>query len=220
MGEKIIQPPFYNSGFYNTGAGGGGGDLVMIGNRNYHTVVIDGIRWTSENLQFCPNGVELGAAGAPSYPAAWYYDNDEELYSLDSIRKCGLLYNWYAVKYLNDNKDRFFKGWHVPTLSEWQNLINDSGGSNAGNYLKASSLSWAPNWTGFDTYGFGTMPAGGYSHYADGSFNDVCDYATIWTITDSADSAYYMYMKYDASDVNNLLRAKKRGCSLRLVKDS
>lgn len=25
MGEKIIQPPFYNSGFYNTGDGGGGG---------------------------------------------------------------------------------------------------------------------------------------------------------------------------------------------------
>lgn len=25
MGEKIIQPPFYNSGFYDTGAGGGGG---------------------------------------------------------------------------------------------------------------------------------------------------------------------------------------------------
>lgn len=27
MGEKIIQPPFYNSGFYNTGAGGGGGSF-------------------------------------------------------------------------------------------------------------------------------------------------------------------------------------------------
>ena len=25
MGKKIIQPPFYNSGFYDTGAGGGGG---------------------------------------------------------------------------------------------------------------------------------------------------------------------------------------------------
>jgi hypothetical protein len=25
MGEKIIQPPFYNSGFYDTGSGGGGG---------------------------------------------------------------------------------------------------------------------------------------------------------------------------------------------------
>lgn len=25
MGERIIQPPFYNSGFYNIGAGGGGG---------------------------------------------------------------------------------------------------------------------------------------------------------------------------------------------------
>lgn len=27
MGEKIIQPPFYNSGFYNTGNGGGGVDI-------------------------------------------------------------------------------------------------------------------------------------------------------------------------------------------------
>lgn len=35
MGEKIIQPPFYNSGFYNTGAGGGGGggssELPIVG---------------------------------------------------------------------------------------------------------------------------------------------------------------------------------------------
>lgn len=27
MGEKIIQPPFYNSRFYDTGAGGGGADV-------------------------------------------------------------------------------------------------------------------------------------------------------------------------------------------------
>lgn len=26
MGERIIQPPFYNSGFYDTGNGGGGGE--------------------------------------------------------------------------------------------------------------------------------------------------------------------------------------------------
>lgn len=30
MGEKIIQPPFYNSGFYNTGAGGAGDDSPDI----------------------------------------------------------------------------------------------------------------------------------------------------------------------------------------------
>lgn len=33
MGERIIQPPFYNSGFYNTGAGGGsGGDVERFFN--------------------------------------------------------------------------------------------------------------------------------------------------------------------------------------------
>lgn len=198
----------------------GGGDTVKIGERIYNTVVIDGVRWLSENLQFCPNGVELGATGAPSTPAAWYYDNDEELYSLDGVRKCGLLYNWYAVKFLNDNKDVFFKGWHVPTLSEWENLINDSGAQAAGSHLKASNLSWAPNWQGLDTYGFRVMPGGGYSHYTDGSFNDVCDYATMWTITDSDNEANYIYMKDDKGYVNNLFRTKTRGCSLRLVKDA
>lgn len=35
MGEKIIQPPFYNSGFYNTVSGGGGGDEIR--NLIYYT---------------------------------------------------------------------------------------------------------------------------------------------------------------------------------------
>lgn len=60
MGEKIIQPPFYNSGFYNTGAGGGGGggssELPIVGDLQHEwnfkdsfTDTIGGVTATQNN---------------------------------------------------------------------------------------------------------------------------------------------------------------------------
>lgn len=52
MGEKIIQPPFYNSGFYNTGAGGGGGykyyEFIdeITGHSSFPRSTIGGANWS------------------------------------------------------------------------------------------------------------------------------------------------------------------------------
>lgn len=47
-------------------------------------------------------------------------------------QKYGKLYNWYAV---NDKRGLAPEGWHVPTVEEWKELINEIGGD--GSKLKS-----------------------------------------------------------------------------------
>ena len=64
------------------------------------------------------------------------------------------------------------EGWHLPTMSEWDVLIEKVGGySIAGRLLKAK------NYGGSDMYGFTAM-LGGYG-YADGGFKDF-GYSSLW----------------------------------------
>lgn len=189
---------------------------VNIGGRTYRTVNIGGVTWLAENLDFKFSGVAIGPAGTPSTPAAWYYNNDEVTYGIDGTRKCGLLYNWIAVKLLEDNKSTLCPGWHVPTNDELTALFNAVGGLyTAGTKLKAANVSWATSWGGTDDYGFAALPAGNYY----GRFISVGSYATFWSITESGSSAYSRYFDTGAAmhqETNN----KTYAYSVRLVKDS
>ena len=187
-----------------------------IGGRTYRTVNIGGVTWLAENLDFKFSGCNIGGSGTPSTPNAWYYNNDEATYGIDGTRKCGLLYNWYACKLLNDNRSELIPGWHVPTNDEWTALANAVGGtSTAGTKLKATNVSWATSWGGTDDYGFGVLPAGHYN----GIFLDVGSIATFWSITESGSNAYYRNFDTGAPMYENAYY-KNRGYSVRLVKDS
>lgn len=187
-----------------------------IGGRTYRTVNIGGVEWLAENLDFKFSGCNIGGSGTPSTPNAWYYDNDEATYGIDGVRKCGLLYNWYACKLLNDNRATLIPGWHVPTNDEWTALANAVGGtSTAGTKLKAANVSWATSWGGTDDYGFGVLPAGNYS----GSFGYVGSRVSFWTITESGSSTYYR--GFDSSGtMYQYAGNKSSGYSVRLVKDA
>lgn len=216
MGEKIIQPPFYNSGFYNTGAGGGGGDYKLIGGRSYRTVIIGGVEWLAENLDFKFSGCKLGGSGTPTTPSAWYYDNDEDTYGIDGVRKCGLLYNWYAVKLLNENKNDIIPGWHVPSDDEWKELTDAVGGSStAGTKLKASNVSWASTWGGTDEFGFDVLPAGDRR----GAFYNIGNYADFWTIDDTSSSVAINRYFSNGTSINTSSHDKTDAYSVRLVRD-
>lgn len=187
-----------------------------IGGRTYRTVNIGGVEWLAENLDFKFSGCNIGGSDTPSTPNAWYYNNDEATYGIDGVRKCGLLYNWYAAKLLNDNRDSLIPGWHVPTNDEWTALANAVGGTDvAGTRLKAANVSWATSWGGTDDYGFGVLPAGLYH----GSFSLVGSYALFWTITESGGNAYRRFFDTGATMGQNTF-TKNYGYSVRLVKDS
>lgn len=192
------------------------GDFVEIGGRKYPVVKIGNQLWMAENLDYKFDGCDIGPTGTPSTPSAWYYNNDEATYGIDGTRKCGLLYNWHAVKHLNDNRSTLCPGWHVPTNDEWTALANAVGGtSTAGTKLKAANVSWATSWGGTDDYGFGVLPAGIYV----GSFGyDVSD-ADFWSIIESGSRAYSSGFVTGAT-MSQGLSNKFNGYSVRLVKDA
>ena len=200
-----------------------------IGGRTYRTVTIGNQIWLAENLdyKFDYNGSELpvGVSGYPSTPAAWYYTN-EETYGIDGTRKCGLMYNWYAAKYLDDNKAKLLPpGWHVPTQAEWFTLAETVTASigdvdYAGYLLKAldnATGDWPTGWGGNDEYGFGALPGG--MRLNGGSSFDVGDSVTYWTKEESSADGYTAGFRKTSSKMWQGTGTKENGCYIRLVKD-
>lgn len=186
-----------------------------IGGRSYRTVTINGVIWTAENLDFKASGIDIGPSGRPSTPAAWYYDNDEATYGVNG-NKYGLLYNWLAVKYLDDNRDVLMPGWHVPTNAEFTALANAVGGASvAGTKLK-SATGWSSG-NGTDDFGFSAFPTGWRPN---GSYESLGSYTSFWTATEySSDVALTRYFNAKASMGAGSSYKKDFAMSVRLVKD-
>lgn len=187
-----------------------------IGGKTYRTVTIGNQTLLAENLDFKFSGCNIGGSGTPSTSNAWYYNNNEATYGWEG-KKYGLLYNWHAVKLLNDNRATLIPGWHVPSTTEWDALATAVGGaSNAGTVLK-STTDWTSG-AGTDVYGFAALPAG--NRYS-GSFNDVCLYANFWTATEhSSSDAYTRHFNTDASMISGYNDKTDGAFSVRLVRDS
>ena len=196
---------------------------ATIGGRVYRTVTIGGVTWLAENLDYKFSGVDIAPSGSPSTPAAWYYSNDEATYGIDGTRKCGLLYNWHAVKLLNDNRSDLIPGWHVPTTVEWDALADAVDGTGvAGTRLKAldgaADGSWPTGWNGADEFGFAAFPAGIWDS---GTFYSLGSDARFWTATEySSGEAYYRRFDKGASMVSDHYNKAARAFSVRLIKDS
>jgi Fibrobacter succinogenes major domain (Fib_succ_major). len=99
--------------------------LTDIDGNIYHTVQIGSQRWTVENFR-ATRFNDGSAIPLPTDSASWvnnnnltpgfcYYNNTT---NLDTIKKFGALYNWYAV-----SSPTFAPvGWHVPSHDEWDTL--------------------------------------------------------------------------------------------------
>lgn len=185
-----------------------------IGGRTYNTVIIGGKEWMSENLDFKFSNLSVGQGSSSAEPRANYYHNDEATYGVNG-NKYGLLYNWIAVKYLEDHKSELMPGWHVPTVTEWDALATAVGGPDiAGTKLK-STTGWTSG-NGDGSYGFEAFPAGN-QHL--GSFYNVGTRARFWTINEySSSNAYRRGFDLEAA-IGLYDDAKSDGFSVRLVKD-
>lgn len=200
---------------------------VEIGGRLYPYVQIGNQLWLAENLdyKFSYNGNQLpiGGSGTPNTPAAWYYNNDEATYGIDGTYKCGLLYNWYAAKYLDDNKATLLpSGWHVPTLSEWLNLASFVGNSDSATKMKAIDGSvdefFPSDWQGTDNYKLGILPTGYRTNL--GTFVQIGTFISLWTTTPK-DSENACRVDFASSPImGNYYALFSYGYSIRLVKDS
>lgn len=206
----------YNGrGVYNDGAGAF--EVVEIGGKQYRVVKLpDGKKWIGENLDFIWAGLQINNYWQTTNPNAWYYQNNENANGWNG-KKCGLLYNWYAVKYLSDNISNLINGWHVPTESEWQTLKNAIS-EEAGKKLKCKDLiyneNWPSGWGGIDEYGFKMLPSG---ENVNGSFDKLGTWARFW----SSENTYTIITAYNGGDDLYMASGINRyyGYSIRLVKD-
>lgn len=191
--------------------------IVNIGGRSYPYVKIGNQLWLAENLdyKFAYNGgtLPIGVNGTPSTPSAWYYDNDEATYGVNG-NKYGLLYNWYAAKYLDDNKSTLLpEGWHVPSTTEWDTLMNAVGGNSiAGTKLK--SITGWDSGNGDDSYGFNAFPSG----YYDGSFRRLGQDSYLWTSNEINSMDAHFRNLSTGTLLNSNWYSKISGSSIRLVK--
>lgn len=196
---------------------------VTIGGKTYRTVLMpDGKEWLAENLDFAWDGLPVPTSDAREVetPQAMYYNYDESTYGWNGY-KCGLLYNWYAVKYLEDNKSTLIPGWHVATNAEWDALATAVGGkSTAGTKLKAKDNSvtsgWPSGWNGTDDYGFSAIPAGVHL----GGFCFIGTRAYFWTATENNSSDACGWYFAPDSWLRSTVRNKVNYCSIYLVRDA
>ena len=142
-------------------------------------------------------------------PAWCYYNNDPE-----NGEKYGKLYNWWDV---NDQRGLAPKGFHIPSNSEWQELINFLGGKMvAGNSLKNTS-GWKNNGNGTNDSGFSALPAG--KRYLFGSFESF-DQGYWWSSTESNTYMAWFYLLYfnDGEVIENQAY-KDAGMYVRCIKE-
>jgi uncharacterized protein (TIGR02145 family) len=148
-------------------------------------VRIDKQIWLAENLNYT-----LGSSKVPS-------------------TSTGKLYNWEQAL------EACPPGWHLPSIEEWQELIEFTGGiANAGKKLKAK-MGWNYgeyfNCNGTDSYGFAALP---YSE------NGSMSYCSLWSVSEKDSEAFVVTIKSDNSI--NTEYAGKRDCRkfVRCVKDA
>jgi len=147
--------------------------------KTYKTVKIGSQTWMAENLNYDANGSKC-------------YKNEES-----NCQKYGRLYDW------NTAMTSCPSGWHLPSSSEWEVLVEIADGYNvAGKKLKAKS-GW--NWNdggvsgnGTDEFGFSALPGGGY--YKEWArFIDVGNHGYWWRATKDPNNLYNFRMDKDGS---------------------
>ncbi len=189
------------------------------------TVVIGTQQWMEKNLDVLTyrNGdlipqVTDEKAWAALTTGAWcYFNNDPSGYGVIY----GKLYNWYAV---NDPRGLAPQGWHIPTDEEWTSLRTKLGGELAGAKMKTTTRWINPTnaYKGAGTTnesGFSGLP--GICREESGKFiTYIGQVGYWWTASDySTSNAYYRLLSYDTDNFLKGNENKKRGFSVRCVRD-
>jgi uncharacterized protein (TIGR02145 family) len=198
------------------------GTVTDIDNNVYNTVTIGTQTWMIGNLKTTrySNGNSIPAV---SDPVSWsalttgaycYYNNDS-----NNSGTYGLLYNWHAV---SDSRKLAPQGWHIPSLAEWDILVNYLGGQiTAGNKLKetgtAHFLQSNDNVTNASNF---TALPGGTRDYETGIFSSIGFYGNWWTsTTDVLSLSFSKVMFCSDAQVVPYSKNRKVGMSVRCVKD-
>jgi len=196
-------------------------ETVQIGSQYWTTSDFNGV--CGANGTLIPNVTDGTTWAGLSTPAWCYYNNDPATGAI-----YGKLYNWYAVKQLQDDIDAWNTanptntfGYHIPSKTEVETLSTSLGGDSvAGGKMKlAGTTFWTTPNTGADNAsGFTALGAG--VRLLNGNYSLLNQRAYIWASEQyNASNGYYSRVFYDQAscEVNNV--EKIYGFSIRLLKD-
>lgn len=218
-----------NTGGNNTGGSGG---KLSCGNRECRTVKIGDKTWMAENLN-----VETDSSWCYGEDGPVYDTGSSSLRTLspaeiqDNCNKYGRLYTKAAAQKACPS------GWHLPSLAEWDRLMNETGGpSECGKKLKSTS-GWGDysrqdengNWidrngNGTDEFGFSALPGG--ARFTDRQVDLAYDNRRF----DGVGYVGYWWIGINGSDIARYIRAssdngyenyfnEEMGLSVRCVKN-
>lgn len=145
----------------------------------YKTVRIGNQVWMAENLNYNIDSLK-----------SMCYNN-----SADSCFKYGRLYNWSVAK------DACPKGWHLPTIDEWDTLVSYVGSGTAKITLKSAS-GWDKN--GTNDFGFTALPAGNYQGGYHDDFYSVGSATTFWSAGEYEECSSAGYCIYTPTISNEI----------------
>lgn len=186
----------------------------------YKTITIGSQTWMAENLRTkrYADGTKIPNVKGHT---AWFelttgaycsYNNTE---NADSIRTYGLLYNGYA----RASGKIAPEGWHIPTIEEWNIMINYLGGASAayGPLKERGYLHWnSPNIDADNMSGFTGLP-GGFREYM--RFMERGRSGWWWTASGVNPSNRVVVLDYYYEDVGYTMQTDNKGLSIRCVKD-
>jgi uncharacterized protein (TIGR02145 family) len=197
------------------------GTMTDIDGNTYRTIKIGNQWWMAENLKAI-HYRDRDTIGMISDSSKWAsltkgafcnYDNDTALVAI-----YGRLYNWYAV---DDSSNIAPEGWHVPSDSEWQTLIDYLGGGPfAGAKMKETGTShWHdPNSGATNESGFSGLPGGYRSDI--GAYSTMGSYAYFWSATQQGSLiGWCRHLGYASPAANRDYHYMTSGFSIRCVKD-
>ena len=182
----------------------------------------DGKIWMLKNLSISEfrNGDQIPYV----YHENWqdYHGNNPgHCTVLDSVELesvYGQLYNWFAV---SDPRGFAPVGWHIPTLEEWQALIDCNGGNDlAGDRLKEAGPAHWKSGTGNNQSGFNALPAGRRISIPDEYLGEI---AVFWTAEPNEEcfgsTTPYYGMHDSGPEANTNCGNNTVGFSVRCVRD-
>lgn len=188
----------------------------------YETVKIGDQTWMKENLKTTKlnNGVSIenmtdnfGWSETMSPAYCWYecVPANKDIF--------GGIYNYTAV-----STGRLCpQGWHVPSIDDWNELVDYLGGiAAAGGKMKESGTEhWnSPNSDATNQSGFTGLP-GGYRSFRDGAFFSVKDNASWWSTSINTSSTAWIVAitLYNTTAVQVVSGDLRYGVSVRCLKN-
>lgn len=179
--------------------------------KNYAVTKIGKQIWMAENLNYLPVEASLPDLGLED-ENDWEKSNSKYYYFYDR-NKYGVMYNWYAaVSSIPEN-------WHLPSVEEWNTLIDELGGNSESGKSLMSAKGWTKPVSGVTNKSCFTALPGGRRIYS--GFEDI-EKKAFWMCTSNNKDRYFnsIILNGKYGTVDNSYDYLYSGYNVRCVKNN